>query len=126
MSPTWGRGLEFGGSCRLNVIYGWPSMVNIRRGQLTLEKRGIMIGHCFNPECNRELRYLRQGAVYQRETGTVKDFHSEFFWLCPACNSMFDLVSDANGEPELTPSGSRGHCAGGCSRIRKVLRGVLQ
>ena len=23
-----------------------------------------MIGHCLNPECNEELRYLRHGSVY--------------------------------------------------------------
>ena len=28
-----------------------------------------MIGHCFNPECKKELRYLRHGSVYQWETG---------------------------------------------------------
>ena len=31
--------------------------------------RGSMIGHCFNPDCNEELRYLRKGTVYQLETG---------------------------------------------------------
>ena len=58
-----------------------------------------MIGHCFNPECNEELRYLREGSVYQRETGIGQEFHSEFFWLCPLCSSALKLASDDNGEP---------------------------
>jgi hypothetical protein len=29
------------------------------------DEKVLMIGHCFNPQCNEELRYLRQGSVYQ-------------------------------------------------------------
>ena len=49
-------------------------------------KGGSMIGLCLNPECNEELRYLRQGSVYAWENGVAPE-HSEFFWLCPACPS---------------------------------------
>ena len=31
-----------------------------------------MIGHCFNPKCNEELRYLRHGSVYQWERALRK------------------------------------------------------
>jgi hypothetical protein len=79
-----------------------------------------MIGHCFNPRCNQELRYLRQGSVYQWESGVGRDFHSEFFWLCPNCSSTFELTSDANGAPSLAPSGSKRTARLMLSRVRRV------
>jgi len=85
-----------------------------------------MIGHCFNPECKEELRYLRQGSVYQWETGVGREFHSEFFWLCPVCSSTLKIVSDDHGGPLLVPCGSKREGDHKCSRIRRVLRGVLQ
>ena len=84
-----------------------------------------MIGHCFNPECNEELRYLRQGSVYQRETGTAQDFRSEFFWLCPACSPLFKVTSDDDGEPSLAPAALRDERVRRNSRIRRVLRDVV-
>lgn len=85
-----------------------------------------MIGYCFNPVCNRELRYLRQGSVYHWETGVGQGLHSEFFWLCPDCSSQFELIFDEEGLPLLAPSGSKRQGRRECSRIRRVLQGVLQ
>jgi len=85
-----------------------------------------MIGNCFNPACQKELRYLRHGAVYQWEKGTGPEFDSEFFWLCLRCSSTFDLGADREGKPSLTTCGSKGEGNQSCSRIRRVLRGVLQ
>jgi hypothetical protein len=84
-----------------------------------------MIGHCFNPECNEELRYLRQGSVYQWETGVAQDFHSEFFWLCPTCSPLFKVTSDHDGEPSLAPAALRDERDRRNSRIRRVLRDVM-
>ncbi len=85
-----------------------------------------MIGNCFNPKCNEELPYLRQGSVYQWETGVAQDFHSEFFWLCPACSPEFRLVSDRDGEPSLAPATLKDQWGRRDSRIRRVLRGVVE
>lgn len=85
-----------------------------------------MIGHCFNPKCNEELRYLRQGSVYQWERGIEQDFHSEFFWLCPICSPIFKVISDHEGEPSLGPAELKDECGRGGSRIRRVLREVLE
>lgn len=85
-----------------------------------------MIGRCFNPKCNEELRYLRQGSVYQWETGVAQDFHSEFFWLCPACSPIFKLVSGQAGEPSLAPAALKDEWGRRGSRIRRVLRGVVE
>ncbi len=84
-----------------------------------------MIGHCFNPKCNEELRYLRHGSVYQWEKGIAQDFRSEFFWLCPACSLIFRLASDHDGEPSLVPAARTDERGRRDSRIRRVLRGVI-
>jgi hypothetical protein len=84
-----------------------------------------MIGHCFNPKCKRELRYLRQGSVYQWERGIAQDFRSEFFWLCSDCSPIFRVVSDHDGQPSLAPAALRTEWGGKDCRIRRVLRGVV-
>jgi len=89
------------------------------------EEEAHMIGHCFNPECNEELRYLRQGSVYQWETGVAQDFHSEFFWLCPTCSPLFKVTFDHDGEPSLAPAALRDERGRRNSRIRRVLRNVM-
>ena len=84
-----------------------------------------MIGHCFNSECNEELRYLREGSVYQREIGDGRDFHAEFFWLCQTCSSTFNVVSDDNGSPLLVLRSFKREVDRRHSQIRRVFRGVL-
>ena len=84
-----------------------------------------MIGHCFNSECNQELRYLREGSVYQWEIGVGREFHSEFFWLCPTCSSTFKVASDDNGNPLLVPCSLKRVGDRRQSRIRRVFGGVL-
>lgn len=85
-----------------------------------------MIGNCFNRDCNEELRYLRQGSVYQLDTCIGQKDRSEFFWLCPACSRTFKLVSDRTGLPVLAPCNARPDCPQRSSRVRQVLRGVTQ
>jgi hypothetical protein len=85
------------------------------------QERNAMIGHCFNPECGEELRYLRQGSVYAWETG-VPEFHVECFWLCSTCSRRYRVASDKMGRPVLSPNtlgiwSSRQGC-----RVRRVLR----
>ena len=44
-----------------------------------------MITECFNPNCHRELRYLRGGRVVRviRKAGSLPEI--EHFWLCEDC-----------------------------------------
>jgi RNase P protein component len=84
-----------------------------------------MIGHCFNPDCGTELRYLRHGSVYQREVHAGREFHSEFFWLCATCSSTLKVSSNDHGEPSLVLHHSKNESDQTCSRIRRVLRGVM-
>jgi hypothetical protein len=84
-----------------------------------------MIGHCFNPDCRKELRYLRHGSVYQWERGVGREFRSEFFWLCPICSSAFAVASADDGEPLLVRCGMKREGDRRGSRIRRVFREAL-
>jgi hypothetical protein len=84
-----------------------------------------MIGHCFNPACHRELHYLRQGSVYHWEYRVNHQPHSEFFWLCPSCSSRFKMTLDSHGSPMLAAKGAKSDHDTGFSRMRRVLRGVV-
>jgi hypothetical protein len=45
-----------------------------------------MGGQCANPDCKRELRYLRDGKIYAFELHTVtRGARLEHFWLCGKC-----------------------------------------
>ena len=79
-----------------------------------------MIGRCFNPECGEELHYLSQGSVYAWESGDAREFHSEFFWLCPTCSEAFRVASDGTGRPSLTPKSLRIGSERKGSRVRRV------
>ena len=79
-----------------------------------------MIGQCLNPECSEELRYLSQGSVYAWETGEAREFHSEFFWLCPACSEALRVASRREWEaPSYASPENRVQSKG--SRVRRVL-----
>ena len=56
-----------------------------------------MIGQCANPNCKRELRYLRDGKIYafQLSTGT-KHTRLEHFWLCGECSKRMILTTCVN------------------------------
>lgn len=52
-----------------------------------------MIGQCANPNCKRELRYLREGKVYAFELSTeTKNTRLEHFWLCGECSKRMILI----------------------------------
>ena len=52
-----------------------------------------MIGQCANPNCKRELRYLREGKVYAFELSTeTNNTRLEHFWLCGKCSKRMILT----------------------------------
>ena len=67
-------------SCREGPSSYW------RRGQREVLTTVDMITQCSNPDCRRELRYLRGGRVVRviRKTGGVPEI--EHFWLCENCH----------------------------------------
>jgi hypothetical protein len=84
-----------------------------------------MVGHCFNPECSEELRYLHQGSVYAFDSG-VEPEHSEFFWLCQACSRTFLVACDEHGTPVIWPKRLRIAPNPTYSRVRRVFKKVEQ
>ena len=52
-----------------------------------------MVSQCANPDCSRELNYLRDGKIYQfvlsPKTGSRR---LEHFWLCGECSKTMILI----------------------------------
>ncbi len=51
-----------------------------------------MVSKCANPDCEKQLHYLREGRVYLFETSstpatdtTAAESQNEHFWLCGEC-----------------------------------------
>lgn len=53
--------------------------------------------NCFNPACNRELRYLRDGRVVRVIRGKSEDPSMEHYWLCGFCYQLHDFVFPRDG-----------------------------
>jgi len=67
-----------------------------------------MVSYCANPYCRRELRYLRDGKIYQfvlsSKTGSKR---MEHFWLCGKCSKTTILIRV--GPSEVKTVGKGGH-----------------
>jgi hypothetical protein len=50
-----------------------------------------MISKCLNPECGRELNYLRSGRVVRAVRQVDESTHIEHFWLCGDCSSKYEF-----------------------------------
>jgi hypothetical protein len=67
-----------------------------------------MVSQCANPDCRRELHYLRDGKIYQfvlsPKTGSKR---LEHFWLCGECSkTMIPIRVD---QSKVKTVGKRGH-----------------
>ncbi len=60
-----------------------------------------MLAKCANPSCSAPFHYLRDGRLFQMETGLggpqpvgdKKPVHKiEYFWLCSRCSSEMTLA----------------------------------
>jgi len=53
----------------------------------------VMVSRCANPDCRRELRYLRDGKIYRfvlsPKTGSTR---LEHFWLSGECFKNMTLI----------------------------------
>ena len=58
-----------------------------------------MIGLCANPNCKRELRYLREGKVYAFQLSTeTNNTRLKHFWLCRECSKRMILTGVNHSE----------------------------
>src|ERR1039458_5060335 len=53
-----------------------------------------MVNYCVNSDCREELKVLNAGDLYALERRSAD---TEFFWLCSACASRFDMYFDLAG-----------------------------
>lgn len=60
-----------------------------------------MLSKCANPACTHPFRYLRDGKLFQMETGVggprlvgdkKPEHRVEYFWLCSACAPRMTLT----------------------------------
>jgi hypothetical protein len=67
-----------------------------------------MVSQCANPECKRELHYLREGMIYlfalSTSTGTKRVEH---FWLCGRCSRSMVLMCRNDADIQITPRPQR-------------------
>ena len=62
-----------------------------------------MIDRCFNPVCNRELRYLRDGRIVRVDRGSGSGATFVHYWLCGPCSISHDFSFSADGSVTLSP-----------------------
>ena len=51
-----------------------------------------MFKECANPDCRRELHYLRDGTVYVFRISAMDNRRLEHFWLCGECAKIMTLI----------------------------------
>ena len=62
-----------------------------------------MIDKCFNPACDKKMRYLRDGRVVRvirRENDRTLVQH---YWLCGDCYDAYDFAFPSSGEVVMVP-----------------------
>jgi hypothetical protein len=50
-----------------------------------------MLSECLNPECRKELHYLRDGKVVRVVRQEEERIRVEHFWLCGDCHLYYDF-----------------------------------
>jgi hypothetical protein len=62
-----------------------------------------MISQCLNPECRKELHYLRNGRVIRTTLRIGAEVRVEHFWLCGDCHLDYDFLFAKDGRVSLAP-----------------------
>ena len=57
-----------------------------------------MISQCMNPECRKELHYLRNGRVIRTTRRIGAQVQVEHFWLCGPCYEEYNFAFPPSGE----------------------------
>ncbi len=60
-----------------------------------------MISQCMNPECRKELHYLRNGRVIRTTQRNGNHVHVEHFWLCGECHLDYVFMFAKDGRVSL-------------------------
>jgi hypothetical protein len=62
-----------------------------------------MISQCMNPQCRKELHYLRNGRVIRTTRRIGPQIQVEHFWLCGQCHLDYDFHFAQDGRVSLAP-----------------------
>ena len=62
-----------------------------------------MLSECLNPECRKELHYLRDGKVVRVVRQEEERIRVEHFWLCGPCSIQFQVERDKEADIRLVP-----------------------
>lgn len=62
-----------------------------------------MISQCMNPECRKELHYLRNGRVIRTTHRIGAEVQVEHFWLCGQCYMDYNFLFSKDGRVQLSP-----------------------
>ena len=74
-----------------------------------------MLSKCANPACSKPFRYLRDGKLFEIETGlepksTIHEVSEkkplrriEYFWLCGPCSAELTVIVDKEKGPVTAP-----------------------
>jgi hypothetical protein len=62
-----------------------------------------MISQCMNPECRKELHYLRSGRVVRTTHRIGTKITVEHFWLCGDCLLTYNFFFATDGGVSVTP-----------------------
>ena len=62
-----------------------------------------MIDKCFNPACDKKLRYLRDGRVIRVIRREDDQTLVQHYWLCGSCYDDFDFSFPSDGEVTIEP-----------------------
>ena len=65
--------------------------------------QGPMINKCFNPKCEKPLRYLRDGRVVRVIRREGDRSLVQHYWLCGSCYDTYDFVFRSAGEVVIEP-----------------------
>jgi hypothetical protein len=60
-----------------------------------------MIDRCFNPACNKELHYLRDGRAVRAIHGKGENTSLEHYWLCGSCCQSHEFLFPSHGKVKL-------------------------
>ena len=60
-----------------------------------------MIDKCFNPDCGKPMRYLRDGRVVRVLRRDSDRTLVQHFWLCGDCYDVYDFTFPPGGEVVL-------------------------
>ena len=64
-----------------------PIAMECNPARVRRTRESVMVSQCANPDCRRELRYLRDGKIYIFAMSTRNGSKSlEHFWLCGECS----------------------------------------